>query len=89
MIDLWILVFVFRGVIAAAGDTMSLTECEARARASPGEVTQHAVCINVQSPTCRVYIEDKAVTRDITARCRKRVDKNGAAAPELLEALKK
>lgn len=80
MTDLWILAFVFRGVIAAAGDTMPLAECEARAGVLPVEVAQHAVCISVQSPTCRVYIEDKAVTGDITARCRKRVDKGDSHA---------
>ena len=82
MTDLWILAFVFQGVIAAAGDTMPLAECEARAGALPGEAAQHAVCINVQSPTCRVYIEDKTVTGDITARCRKRVDKHGAVVAQ-------
>lgn len=73
MADLWILAFVFQGVIAVAGDTMPLAECEARAGVSPVEVAQHAVCINVQSPTCRVYIEDKAITVDATAQCRKRM----------------
>lgn len=82
MADLWILAFVFRGVIATAGDTMPLVECEARAGALPGDLAQHAVCINVQSPTCRVHIEDKAVTGDITARCRKRVDKHGAVVAQ-------
>ena len=83
MTDLWILAFVFRGVIAAAGDTMPLAECEARAGALPGELAQHAVCINVQSPTCRVYIEDKAITVDVTARCRMRVDKHGAVVAQV------
>ena len=71
MPDLWTLAFLFRGVIAAAGDTMPLGECEERARAMPAAYT-HAVCINVQAPTCRVYLTDPALPREASASCRRR-----------------
>lgn len=57
MSDLWILAFLFRGVITTAGDIMPLEECKARALAAPAAVTS-AVCINVRTPACRVYIND-------------------------------
>lgn len=71
MTDLWILAFVFRGVIAAAGDTMPLEECEERALAAPASITG-AVCINVRDPACRIHINDHIYTRDSTHWCRKR-----------------
>lgn len=54
MHDLWILAFMFRGVVATAGDAMPLAECEQRAKDIHPSATQ-PVCINVYTPTCRVY----------------------------------
>lgn len=76
MPDLWILAFLARGVIAAAGDNMALDQCMQRANDMPTEHTLVA-CINVQDPSCRVYVEDSPATKEITARCLKRMkDKN-------------
>ena len=55
MPDTWILSFVFRGLIAAAGDPMTLEQCEARMKDLDPTKVSHAVCINVQAPSCRVY----------------------------------
>lgn len=71
MPDIWTLAFLFRGVIAAAGDTMPLDECEERARAMPTAYTL-AVCINVQAPTCRIYVDNNSLTRASSQRCRQR-----------------
>ena len=73
MPDLWILAFLARGVIAAAGDNMALDQCMQRANDMPTEHTLVA-CINVQDPSCRVYFEDSPATKEITARCLKRVN---------------
>lgn len=73
MPDLWILAFLARGVIAAAGDNMALDQCMQRANDMPTEHTLVA-CINVQDPSCRVYFEDSTATNEITARCLKRVN---------------
>lgn len=71
MADLWVLAFLVRGVIASAGDTITLTECEQRARVMPPEATR-AVCINAQQPMCRVYLNDHPLTREHSAWCRQR-----------------
>lgn len=76
MADLWILVFIVRGVIAGAGDAMPLAECEERARASPTLEVTRAVCINAQQPMCRVYLHDHPLTREHSAWCRQRVARN-------------
>lgn len=76
MIDSFLLVFITRGVIAASGDTMALEHCMQRAHFMPSEHA-HIACINVQDPSCRVYFEDSPATREITARCLKRVEKEG------------
>lgn len=73
MPDLWILAFMARGVIGAAGDVMPLEQCVQRGQ----DMSQntHITCINVQDPSCRVYFEDSPATNEITARCLKRVTK--------------
>lgn len=68
MPDAWILVFLARGLIAAAGDNMPLDHCMQQANFMPSEHT-HIACINVQDPSCRVYFEDSPTTKEITARC--------------------
>lgn len=73
MPDAWILVFLTRGLIAAAGDNMPLDQCMQRAPDMPASNTQIA-CINVQDPSCRVYLDDGAITQEITARCLKRME---------------
>lgn len=73
MLDSWILAFVTRGVIASSGDAMALDHCMQQANFMPSEHT-HIACINVQDPGCRVYIEDSQATKEITARCLKRVN---------------
>ena len=55
MPDTWILSFVFRGLIAAAGDPMTLEQCEARMKDLNPTQVSHAVCINTTIPSCRVY----------------------------------
>lgn len=55
MQDVWILAFVFRGLVAAAGDPMPIADCEARMKDLDPTKVSHAVCINVQAPSCRVY----------------------------------
>ena len=54
MRDVWILTFMFRGLVTAAGYTMLLEQCEARARELGPDYT-HSVCINTQIPSCRIY----------------------------------
>lgn len=71
MPDLWILAFLARGVIAAAGDNMALDQCMQRANDMPTEYTLVA-CINVQDPSCRVYLTSTSLTAETTARCIKR-----------------
>lgn len=73
MIDSFFLVFITRGLIAAAGDNMPLDQCMQRASDMPASNT-HIACINVQDPSCRVYFEASPATKEITARCLKRVN---------------
>lgn len=73
MLDSFLLVFVTRGVIAASGDAMALEHCMQQAHFMPQDHT-HIACINVQDPSCRVYFEDSPATKEITARCLKRVN---------------
>ncbi|AOV05688.1 hypothetical protein N5K37_14620 [Delftia tsuruhatensis] len=54
MTDLWILAFVVRGVIAAAGDPMPLEQCKWRSQ-DLGPGFSGVVCINVSDPSCRIY----------------------------------
>ena len=54
MTDLWILAFVMRGIVGAAGDVMPLEQCEWRGR-DMGELASNVVCINVHDPSCRIY----------------------------------
>lgn len=71
MHDLWILAFMFRGVVATAGDAMPLKECEQRAKDIHPSATQ-PVCINVHAPTCRVYRDANPLTKEATEACRGR-----------------
>jgi hypothetical protein len=71
MPDAWILVFLARGLIAAAGDNMPLDQCMQRASDMPASNT-HIACINVQDPSCRVHLADTSLTAETTARCLKR-----------------
>lgn len=73
MLDSWILAIVTRGVIAASGDAMALDHCMQQSHFMPSEHA-HIACINVQDPSCRVYFEDSPATKEITARCVKRVN---------------
>lgn len=72
MHDLWILAFMFRGVVATAGDAMPLAECEQRAKDIHPTATK-PVCINVMVPTCRVYRDANPLTKESTNACRGRV----------------
>ena len=72
MLDSFLIIFITRGVIAASGDAMALDHCMHQAHFMPSEHA-HIVCINVQDPSCRVYFEDSPETKEITARCLKRV----------------
>lgn len=72
MLDSFLLVFITRGVIAASGDAMALDNCMQQAHFMPSG-HEHIACINVQDPSCRVYFEDSPATKEITARCLKRM----------------
>lgn len=65
MLDLWILAFIARGVIGAAGDVMPLDQCLQRAK-DMNPANTHIACINVQDPSCRVYRDGQA---ELTAHC--------------------
>lgn len=71
MPDSWILAFVFRGLIAASGDVMSLAECEAQGKDLNPAATQ-VVCINAYNPACRIYREPTPMYEG-AASCRKRI----------------
>lgn len=74
MPDAWILVFLARGMIAAAGDHMPLDQCMQQAHDMPSSNT-HIACINVQDPSCRVYLKDVPLTVDVSKRCTLRAGK--------------
>jgi hypothetical protein len=74
MHDSWILAFVFRGLVAASGDTMTLAECEARGKDLNPGATQ-VVCINTSNPACRIYREPTPMY-DGAASCRRRIKPN-------------
>ena len=75
MPDTWILAFVSHGLIAAAGDTMPISECEWRARDLDPQRSQ-VVCINTKDPSCRIYRDPSRDMREwqqeLEQRCRRR-----------------
>ena len=73
MSDLWILAFVMRGIVGAAGDVMPLEQCEWRGR-DMGELASNVVCINVHDPSCRIY-RDSTKLYGWEERCRDRLRK--------------
>lgn len=74
MLDSFLLVFIARGVIAASGDAMALDHCMQQAHFMPSEHA-HIACINVQDPSCRVYLKDGPLTADVSKRCTLRAAK--------------
>jgi len=75
MPDIWLLVFISRGLIGAAGDPMPLEQCEARARDLAPDLS-HVVCINTHDPSCRIY-QDRSTDlaqwqQELEQRCRRR-----------------
>ena len=52
MPDIWILVFIVRGVLATSGTTMPLDECLLRLSVNSA---QQAFCVNAALPMCKVY----------------------------------
>lgn len=75
MPDIWILVFLSRGLISAAGDAMPLEQCEWRARDLSPSYT-HVVCINAKDPSCRIFRDPSSDMREwqqeLEQRCRRR-----------------
>ncbi|MGF6211822.1 hypothetical protein [Comamonas sp. 4034] len=75
MDDIWMLAFIFNGLIGAAGSTMPLKQCEAWARELGPNFT-YVTCVNVKDPTCRVYRDPSSELRewqqDLEKRCRRR-----------------
>lgn len=74
MPDVWILVFIARGLIVSSGDTMTLEQCTSRAKELSHQA--NAVCINRYDPACRIY-RDKSKTLsdwqlDLEYHCRRR-----------------
>ena len=72
MPDAWILAWLARGIIASAGDTMPLDECQWRAADLSAQHT-HVVCINAQDPSCRIYRD--APRDELADRCVRRLKK--------------
>ncbi|WP_021028815.1 hypothetical protein [Comamonas sp. B-9] len=75
MPDIWLLVFISRGLIGAASDAMTLEQCEARARDLAPDLS-HVVCINTHDPSCRIY-RDRSTNlaqwqQELEQRCRRR-----------------
>lgn len=75
MDDIWMLAFIFKGLIGAAGDAMPLEQCEERAR-DLGPDFSHVVCINTHDPSCRIY-RDRSThlaqwQQELEQRCRRR-----------------
>ena len=67
--DSWVLVFLARGIIASAGDSMPLDQCVARS-----QWVDSAVCISTHDPSCRVYKD--GAQREVVPRCIRRMRVN-------------
>ena len=61
----WILIFIYKGLIAVAGDTMPLDECIRQMALSD---VQQMQCVNVKLPICRVH-KDLTKQADLRERC--------------------
>ena len=65
MPDTWLLVFVYKGVLATSGYTMPLDECMVHMAASD---VQQMQCVNVKLPICKVH-KDITKQADLRERC--------------------
>lgn len=61
----WLLVFVYKGVLATSGYTMPLDEC---IRTMALSDVQQMQCVNVKQPICKVH-KDITKQADLRERC--------------------
>ena len=61
----WLLIFIYRGLLASSGYTMPLDECIRTMALSDAQQMQ---CVNVKQPICRVH-KDLTKQADLRERC--------------------
>lgn len=74
---------ILNGSVTATGDTMSLEECEYRAKFLPAGTSQ-PVCINTMYPRCRIYLVETEANKELNSKCRALFKQKPKKLPELI-----